>query len=309
MLLDDLIGAFIQSLRSQRGYSEHTIRNYRIDLKQFRDFLGEKGEEERAGDEGPRLDSINFNLFREYLGRLFSRYKRRTIARKLSAIRSFFDFLEKKGIVAGNPAADISTPKQEKYDPPFLPVDEMFRLLERPDRSKPLGLRDLAILEVFYSCGIRVSELEGLNLSSIDFEQRLIRVMGKGNKERIIPIGKSALSAVREYMDAFASLRRKTHGSESEGPLFLNVRGGRLSSRGIYNVVKKYAREGLLTGEISPHALRHTFATHLLDGGADLRAVQELLGHVSLSTTQKYTHVSMDRLMEIYDKAHPRSKS
>ena len=247
-------------------------------------------------------------MIREYLGLLYGRYKNKTIARKLSSIRSFFSFLERTGVSAENPAADILTPKQEKHAPSYLPVDEMFRLLERPDRSKPLGLRDLAILEVFYSCGIRVSELEGLNLSSIDFEQRLIRVMGKGNKERIIPIGRSALSAVRGYMDAFASRRRKIHGSESEGPLFLNVRGGRLSSRGIYNVVKKYAREGLLTGDISPHALRHTFATHLLDGGADLRAVQDLLGHVSLSTTQKYTHVSMDRLMEIYDKAHPRSK-
>ncbi len=308
MLLDELIGAFIRSLRSQRGYSEHTIRNYRIDLRQFQEFLGEKGGDAREGSQGPRLDSINFNLFREYLGRLFSRYKRKTIARKLSAIRSFFEFLEKKGLVASNPAADISTPKQEKYDPPFLPVDEMFRLLERPDRSKPLGLRDLAILEVFYSCGIRVSELEGLNFSSIDFEQRLVRVLGKGNKERIIPIGKSALGAVRDYMDAIAPLRVKKHGDAPDGPLFLNVRGGRLSSRGIYNVVKKYAKQGLLTGDISPHGLRHTFATHLLDGGADLRAVQELLGHVSLSTTQKYTHVSMDRLMEVYDKAHPRSK-
>lgn len=308
MLLDDLIGAFIQNLRSQRGYSEHTIRNYRIDLRQFQAFLSEKDGELREDSHGPQLDTINFNLFREYLGRLFSRYKRKTIARKLSAIRSFFDFLEKKGLVAGNPAADISTPKQEKYDPPFLPIDEMFRLLERPDRSKPLGLRDLAILEVFYSCGIRVSELEGLNLSGIDFEQRLIKVMGKGKKERIIPIGKSALKAVRDYMDAVIPLRKKAHGSSPEGPLFLNVRGGRLSTRGIYNVVRKYAKEGLLSGEISPHALRHTFATHLLDGGADLRAVQELLGHVSLSTTQKYTHVSMDRLMEVYDKAHPRSK-
>ena len=308
MLLDDLIGAFLQSLRSQRGYSEHTVRNYRIDLRQFQAFLSEKGVEGCDGDPGPRLDAIDFNLFREYLGRLFSRYKRKTIARKLSAIRSFFDFLEKKGLVAGNPAADISTPKQEKYDPPFLPIDEMFRLLERPDRSKPLGLRDLAILEVFYSCGIRVSELEGLNISSIDFEERLIRVMGKGKKERIVPIGKSALKAVRDYMDVVIPLRKKIHGSSSEGPLFLNVRGGRLSTRGIYNVVKKYAMQGPSTGEISPHALRHTFATHMLDGGADLRAVQELLGHVSLSTTQKYTHVSMDRLMEIYDKAHPRSK-
>ena len=308
MLLDDLIGGFLQTLKSQRGYSEHTVRNYRIDLSQFQEFLAEKRGLPCEALTGAGLDAVDFALFREYLGRLFGRYKRKTIARKLSAIRSFFHYLERKGLVHGNPAADISAPKQEKYDPPFLPVDEMFRLLERPDRSTPLGLRDLAILEVFYSCGIRVSELEGLNLSSIDFGQRLVRVMGKGSKERIVPIGRTALNAVMGYMEAVAPLRKRTRGSTSEGPLFLNARGGRLSTRGIYNVVRKYAREGPMTGDISPHALRHTFATHLLDGGADLRAVQELLGHVSLSTTQKYTHVSIDRLMEIYDKAHPRSK-
>jgi len=308
MYLDDLIGGFLQTLRAQRGYSEHTIRNYRIDLRQFQEFLAEKEGGDVEAGKGSGLDAVDFGLFREYLGRLFRRYKRKTIARKLSAIRSFFQYLERKGLVRANPAADITTPKQEKYDPPFLPVDEMFRLLERPDRSTPLGLRDLAILEVFYSCGIRVSELEGLNISSIDFGQRLMKVVGKGNKERIVPIGRSALKAVRDYMEASVSLRRKRLGSGSEGPLFLNARGGRLTTRGIYNVVRKYAKGGALTGDISPHALRHTFATHLLDGGADLRAVQELLGHVSLSTTQKYTHVSIDRLMEIYDKAHPRSK-
>lgn len=308
MLLDDLIRGFLQALKSQRGYSEHTIRSYRVDLSQFQEFLAENRGLPCEGRTGPGLDAVDFELFREYLGRLFSRYKRKTIARKLSAIRSFFRYLERKGVVHGNPAADISAPKQEKYDPPFLPVDEMFRLLERPLRSTPLGLRDLAILEVFYSCGIRVSELEGMNVSSIDFGQRLIRVMGKGNKERIVPIGRSALNAVRDYMEAFASARKRTLGIISGGPLFLNARGRRLSTRGIYNVVRKYAKAGALTGDISPHALRHTFATHLLDGGADLRAVQELLGHASLSTTQKYTHVSIDRLMEIYDKAHPRSR-
>jgi integrase/recombinase XerC len=185
-------------------------------------------------------------------------------------------------------------------------VDEMFRLLEGPDRKKPLGLRDLAILEVLYSCGIRVGELAGLNVSSIDFDQRLVSVVGKGNKERVVPIGKEALKVVNNYLQAIQPLRKKTQDDVKNVPLFINFRGGRLTARSIGRIIKKYGEKcGLLTA-ISPHALRHTFATHLLDGGADLRSVQELLGHVSLSTTQKYTHVSLDRLMEVYDKAHPR---
>jgi integrase/recombinase XerC len=183
----------------------------------------------------------------------------------------------------------------------------MFRLLEGPDRAKPLGLRDLAILEVLYSCGIRVSELSGLNLSSIEFDQRLVKVLGKGNKERIVPIGRKALRAIQEYVEATLPLRKKVQGEPQDEPLFINFRGGRLTTRSIGRVVKKYASQCGLMTEITPHSLRHTFATHLLDGGADLRSVQELLGHVSLSTTQKYTHVSLEKLMEVYDKAHPRS--
>jgi integrase/recombinase XerC len=253
------------------------------------------------------LESLDFLVIREYLGKLYHCYKRTTIARKLSTIRSFFHFLEQKGLIKGNPAADISTPKQGKYIPSHLPVDEMFRLLDGPDKEKPLGLRDLAILEALYSSGIRVSELSGLNESSMDFGQRLVRVVGKGNKERIVPIGKKALRVIEVYMEATDSLRKKSARDFVDMPLFLNYRGGRLTTRSIERIVKKYAnRCGLMT-EVTPHSLRHTFATHLLDGGADLRSVQELLGHVSLSTTQKYTHVSLDRLMKVYDKAHPRS--
>jgi len=307
MLNTDTIETFINYLKSQKGYSDHTIRNYRIDLKQFLDFLIEKGrlagKEKRSAD----LESIDFLTIREYLGNLFGRYKRTTIARKLSTLRSFFYYLERRGMGAGNPAADISTPRQGKYIPTYLPVDEMFRLLEAPDKEKPLGLRDQAIIEVFYSCGIRVSELAGLNFSSIDFDQRLVRVLGKGNKERIVPIGRQALMAVKTYLEATLALRKKTWGEREDGPLFLNFRGGRLTTRSIGRIVKRYSRECALMTEITPHSLRHTYATHLLDGGADLRSVQELLGHVSLSTTQKYTHVSLDKLMEVYDKAHPRS--
>jgi len=307
MALSDLIDKFLDYLDSQRGYSEHTIRNYRTDLRQFVSFLYEKrGLPE--GEEVPlELGNIDFPVIRQYLGSLFGRYKRKTIARKLSALRSFFYFLERNGLGKGNPAADISTPKQGKYIPAFLPVDEMFRLFEGPDKTKPLGLRDLAILEVLYSCGIRVAELTGLNLSSIDFDQRLIKVLGKGNKERIIPIGRQALKAVKDYIDATFPLRMKIQGDNNEDePLFLNFRGGRLTTRSISTIIKRYVRECGLMTDITPHSLRHTFATHLLDGGADLRSVQELLGHVSLSTTQQYTHVSLDRLMEVYDKAHPR---
>ncbi|MEJ2724974.1 MAG: tyrosine recombinase XerC [Deltaproteobacteria bacterium] len=310
MLLADHIEKFLHSLSTEKGYSEHTIRNYRVDLVQFSDFLREKQAAEP-------LRSIDFRLLREYFGRLFGKYTRTTIARKVSALRSFFAFLEKRGLSPGNPAADVSTPKQEKTLPTpkqektlptYLPVDDMFRLLDRPDREKPLGLRDRAMLEVLYSCGIRVSELAGLNMSSVDFDQRLVRVVGKGNKERIVPIGREALKALQAYLEASLKVRKKAGGDSRTSPLFVNYRGGRLSTRSIGKIVKKYGREGGLMVDITPHSLRHTFATHLLDGGADLRSVQELLGHVSLSTTQKYTHVSLDKLMETYDKAHPRSK-
>jgi integrase/recombinase XerC len=309
----DLINAFIDDLRSLKGYSEHTVKNYRIDLEQFLSFLTEKQDSSAKEDTAPNLEktpelkSVNFLVIREYLGRLFGEYKRTSIARKLSTIRAFFYFLEQKGLIMGNPAADISMPKQGKYIPNHLSVDEMFRLLEGPDKEKPLGLRDLAILETLYSCGIRVSELSGLNVSSIDFDQRLVRVLGKGNKERIVPIGKKALQAIENYIEQTSSLRKKSGKNAEDMPLFLNSRGGRITTRSIERMVKKYANGCSLMTEVTPHSLRHTFATHLLDGGADLRSVQELLGHASLSTTQKYTHVSLERLMQVYDKAHPRS--
>ena len=206
----DLIDSFIDDLKSLKGYSDHTAKNYRIDLEQFLSFLVEKQDLFGKAETSPELESVDFLVIREYLGRLFGRYKRTSIARKLSTIRSFFYFLEQKGQVKGNPAADISMPKQGKYIPSHLPIDEMFRLLDGPNREKLLGLRDLAILETLYSCGIRVSELSGLNISSIDFDQRLVRVVGKGNKERIVPIGKKALQAIEDYMESTSSLRKKS---------------------------------------------------------------------------------------------------
>jgi integrase/recombinase XerC len=307
MSVADLIEEFLRALKTQKGYSDHTIRNYKVDLRQFLHFLMEKATE--SGEETqPRIESVHFQLIREFLGRLFGNCRRTTIARKLSAIRSFFSFLEKKGLKVGNPAADLPAPKREQYIPNYLPVDEMFRLLDRPDRNNPLGLRDLAIMEVLYSCGIRVSELTAMNTESVDLEEGLVKVLGKGNKERIVPIGKEAMGSLRNYQDASRGLRKSGEGGAKGAPLFINFRGGRLSSRSVGKLIKRYGKEGGLALDISPHDLRHTFATHLLDGGADLRSVQELLGHVSLSTTQKYTHVSLDKLMEVYDRAHPRSK-
>ncbi len=308
LLLNDSIETFIGYLRGQKGYSLHTIRNYHTDLRQFSGFLASRGASPDSKRGNHRADGVDPAAIREYLGSLYGSLTRRSIARKLSAIRSFFLFLEKKGLIRGNPAADIQTPRLERYIPSYLPVDEVFRLLQRPERDKPLGLRDLAILEMLYSCGIRVSELEALNISSIDFDERLVRVVGKGNKERIVPIGRKALKAVRDYLEATQSIRKKTGVHLQKGPLFLNIRGGRLSVRSLGRIIKRYAREIGLSPDISPHSMRHTFATHLLEGGADLRSIQELLGHVSLSTTQKYTHATLDRLMEVYDKTHPRSK-
>lgn len=306
MSIQEEIGEFITYLESQRGYSEHTIRNYGIDLRQFLGFIVQRLKEEGKEDGPPSLESVDLEIVRGYLGGLFGRYKKKTIGRKLSSIRSFLRFLERRGQLQGNPAEEISTPKEEKYVPSYLPVDEMFRLLEGPDPEAPLGSRDVAILEVLYSCGIRASELSALDVSSIDFGQRLVRVRGKGNKERIVPIGRKALEATMDYLQKTRALRQRAGLIGGEGPLFLNCRGGRLTPRSIGRIVKRYEMKCGLRNPITPHSLRHTFATHLLDGGADLRSVQELLGHSSLSTTQKYTHVSLDRLMEVYDKAHPR---
>ena len=307
MLFHDLIEQFIEYLSNQKRYSLHTIRNYQIDLRQFSEFVALREARSEGENSDAGIGMIDSQVIRTYLGSLYGRFRRSTIARKLSAVRSFFLFLERKGLTKWNPAADIATPKLEKYMPTYLLVDEVFRLLERPEKEKPLGLRDLAILEVLYSCGFRVSELEALTISSIDFDERLVRVIGKGDKERIVPIGRQALQAVRNYLEATQYLRRRSVYISRDEPLFINFRGGALSGRSIGRIIKKYAIESGLTADVSPHSMRHTFATHLLDGGADLRAVQELLGHESLSTTQKYTHVSLDRLMEVYDKAHPRS--
>jgi integrase/recombinase XerC len=305
--VENLISVFIESLATEKGFSENTCRGYRNDLKEFFNFLvaGQLDGKRPSKDSKPiAIDRVDSITIRGYLGYLHKRNKKTTIARKLSALRSFFKFLVRRGVTKDNPAESILTPKQEQTIPAYLPVDEMFRLLDSIQAKNILDLRNRAIFETLYSCGIRVSELVGLNTADVDSGQGLIRVLGKGGKERIVPIGKNALGAIAGYRQ---NLKRECGISEKlAGPLFLNKNKGRLSARSVARILDKLVTAcGLLT-PVSPHTLRHTFATHMLDAGADLRAVQEYLGHKSLSTTQKYTHVSIDRLMETYDKAHPR---
>lgn len=302
MPVEKLISVFVESLATEKGFSENTLRGYRNDLKQFLNYLVEDCR--LAANDPATIERVDGITIRGYLGKLHKQNKKTTIARKLSALRSFFHFLVKQGVTHKNPAESILTPKQEKTIPAYLSVDEMFRLLDSIQTSRWLDLRNRAIFETLYSCGIRVSELVGLNIADVDYRQSLVRVLGKGRKERIVPIGKNALVALSNYRQVL-----NAEGGLSDdvnGPLFLNKNMGRLSARSVARILDKLVTAcGLLT-PVSPHTLRHTFATHMLDAGADLRVVQELLGHKSLSTTQKYTHVSIDRLMETYDKAHPR---
>jgi integrase/recombinase XerC len=304
--INDLIDLFIESLASERGYSDNTCRAYRRDIREFAEYLAGSGAvagSETEDDCFP-VDAVSVVIIRGYLGFLYKKNKKSTMARKLSALRTFFRYLLKRGIITDNPADSVLTPKQEQNIPSYLPIDEMFRLLDVVRTDTLAGLRDRAMFETIYSCGIRVSELAGMNKADVDFVNSCIRVLGKGNKERIVPIGRKAMEAVKAYLERLAA--QNGIARNKDGPLFLNLRNGRLTARSIARLLDKLVQEcGLLT-PVSPHVLRHTFATHMLDAGADLRVVQELLGHKSLSTTQRYTHVSMNRLMETYDKSHPR---
>jgi integrase/recombinase XerC len=297
-----LVEEFITLLAAEKGYSPHTCRAYRRDLLEFLDCSAEaQGPGETPGGVPAALDPLEI---RRYLGWLHGRNQKTTIARKLSALRSFCRFLERRGTLAENPAAAVRTPKRGLPVPHWLVVDDMFRLLEAIDTGDLAGKRDRAIFETIYSCGLRVAEAAGLDVTDLDAAAGLVRVLGKGRRERIVPIGRTALDWVQRYREALQ--RRGGRVPVAEGPLFLNLRGGRLTPRSIARRLEVCARRAGLAGPLSPHGLRHSFATHLLDGGADLRSVQELLGHRSLSTTQRYTHVSIDRLMETYDRAHPR---
>ncbi len=296
-----LIRLFLESLSSEKGYSDNTCRSYAHDLGEFVSVSAASLEQP---PEAVRIADLDALAIRRYLGWLHRKNQKSSIGRKLSALRSFFKFLVRRGILDGNPAELISTPRTETPIPVFLTVDEMFRLLDSIPEDSLAALRDRALLELLYSSGIRVSELTALNVFDVDFQQSMIRVCGKGNRERLTPVGRKSLAALNAYRQCLE--KRDGLVLQENGPLFLNLRGGRLTPRSVARILDKWAVRCGLPMPAFPHAMRHSFATHMLDAGADLRAVQELLGHQRLSTTQRYTHVSMDKLMEIYDRAHPR---
>jgi integrase/recombinase XerC len=302
--LDD----FLEHLRLNQNASLHTVRAYESDLSQFLVFLSARLGRRRSDLAPADFDHLHV---REFLGELHKRgNSRSSAARKLAAIRTFGRYLRREGILDGDPAALVGTPKRELRLPAHLGEGEMTRLLEMPDPSSPLGRRDRAILELFYASGLRLSELVGLDVEDVNLNSRMVRVLGKGGKERIVPFNKSAESAIRAWLkDGWdqtptPSSRSRTHRGT---PLFLNYQGGRLSTRSVDRLVRKYVAACSTRFGISPHALRHSFATHLLERGADLRAIQELLGHARLSTTQRYTHVNAAQLMDAYRKAHPKA--
>lgn len=282
---------FLRYLAVERGASRHTLRSYRADLADCARFL--------AGHRTGTLLEADARTLRAYLADLHDRGLARTsVARRLAALRSFYRFLMRRGHARANPAQEVQTPRLPKRLPAYLPIDESEALLRANFPATLAGTRDRAVLELLYATGIRVAELAGLQVEDVDLREGAVRVTGKGGKERIVPVGRKAVEALRVY------LAERTEGS---GPLFRNRWGGRLTVRSLHRIVGARARAAGLSRRVTPHTLRHTFATHLLDAGADLRLIQELLGHARLGTTQKYTHVSAERLMKVYDAAHPRA--
>ena len=286
--MNDYIDKFIRYLEIEKAVSSHTLRAYRKDLEIFFDY---------AKTEPEKIDMIDVRGF--VAEQIKGGMNKTTVGRRLSCIRSFFKFLHREGYIKSNPAKLVSNPKVPKLLPRFLSVDEVFSLVEKPEGIGFIPVRDKAILELLYSSGLRVSELSGLNIEDLNIKESLIKIRGKGKKERIVPVGSKAIDALKSYMIERMLLKSK------DKALFLNRMGTRLTDRGVRRIVVKYARDLAMYGQISPHTMRHTFASHLIQGGADLRVIQELLGHSSLSTTQKYTHLDITHLMDIYDKAHP----
>jgi integrase/recombinase XerC len=282
---------FIRYLEVEKGVSAHTVRAYKKDLEEFSKYANtEPGKIDMFDVRGFIADQIKKGL------------NKITVGRRLSSIRSFFKFLYREGYINSNPAKLVSNPKIPKLLPKFLSVDDIFSLIEKPEGMGFLPARDRAILELLYSSGLRVSELSGLNVDDLNIREAIAKIRGKGRKERIVPVGSKAIDALKSYMIERMLLKSK------EQALFLNRTRTRLTDRGVRRIVVKYARAVAINGQIGPHTLRHSFASHLLQGGADLRVIQELLGHVSLSTTQKYTHLDITHLMDVYDKAHPLAK-
>jgi integrase/recombinase XerC len=291
---------FIESLR-RKASSIHTISNYKIDLKHFLEFL----ELKKAA-----VESTDHLLLRDFLNHLYTRRRlsKSSVSRKLACLKTFFKFMVREGRLKSNPAELISSPRLPKKLPSYLGEAEAAAMIEMPQGTTLKALRDRAILELLYASGLRVSELVGLNEDEIDMKQETVRVLGKGNKERIVPFGSFAATALKDYLVKKRSLRITVPGKNGSLPAFISLRGHRLSSRDVQRLVARMRLGLRTTRRVTPHTLRHSFATHLLERGADLRSIQELLGHESLSTTQKYTHVSLQHLRKEYDKAHPKAK-
>jgi integrase/recombinase XerC len=305
------IGKFLDYLRIQQNASPHTLRNYESDLMQFYQYLTTTpaGEERPA----PELEQIDNLTIREFLGALYERKnKKSSVARKLATLRSFMRYLTAQGAIRLNSARLVSSPKQDVRLPDYISLDAAANLMEAPDASTDAGKRDRAILELLYGSGVRVGELVGLDLEAIDLKEGLVRVLGKGGKERIVPFGSQAAKALEAYLRvrnrllSSSTLPDVASKAKNREAVFLNLRGGRLTTRSIGYIVDRYVNQLAERLKVHPHTLRHTYATHMLNSGADLRAIQELLGHESLSTTQKYTHVSVEHLIKVYKSCHPR---
>ena len=301
--LDD----FLKHLKYERNLSEHTLRNYESDLVQFYDYVAPPNSDGERRE--VNLHSIDNLTIREYMATLYEKKKKKSsIHRKVATLRTFFRFMCREGVLENNPAMLVTSPRVERTLPTHLNIQDMIRFIETPETETVLGKRDRAILELLYASGVRVSELVGLNLTDIDFTRMSLRVKGKGRKERIVPFGKHAKAALEIYLGVRGELLVEADPDDRD-PLavFMNYQGTRITTRSVGRMIDKYVKQCADLHHISPHSLRHSFATHLLDAGADLRTIQELLGHARLTTTQNYTHVSTDKLMEVYDKAHPKA--
>ncbi|HHV78109.1 MAG TPA: site-specific tyrosine recombinase XerD [Firmicutes bacterium] len=294
--MDSLIDEFIDYLGSEKGLAVNTLESYGRDLKQYQDYLRSDGASIQAVS---RAKVIDYLLYLQKQGKATA-----TIARRLAALRAFYQFLVREKRLDHDPTADLESPKLERRLPSVLTVKEVETLLKQPSPNDPAGLRDRAMLELLYATGIRVSELISLDVSNVDLAMQFLRCTGKGSKERIIPVGSIATKAVREYITLG---RPKLVPDQNESALFVNHHGKRLTRQGFWKIVKKYAAKARINKDITPHTLRHSFATHLLENGADLRSVQEMLGHADISTTQVYTHLTKGRLKEVYSRAHPRA--
>ena len=303
--MEKAITEFKNYLLVEKNASPNTLDGYLHDIAQFQEFLIHSGHAIESGS--IQIEKIDRLAVRSFMGYLYDKnYSGTTMRRKLSTLSSFFRFLCREGTLKNNVAKTVPAPRMQNKLPSYISVDEMFRLLQLPEGKGFLPIRDRALLELFYSCGLRISELVGLSLEDINLNSRMVKVLGKGGKERLLPMGRHCVEALKNYLNARMDKVRKL-GPDTE-QLFLNHRGVAITVRGVRKVVDKYIKQGNFAGGVSPHSIRHSFATHLLEGGADLRSIQELLGHSSLSTTQKYTHLTLDRLSETYDKAHPRAK-